>query len=120
MALMKMPCAVGTGGGGDYSILEKYTNYYQSGDYGASHLLSDLAGKKVLCLIYSSSSGTYLNNTFFDGATTNDGSTITKLDNFHPTSDYNVAGTIYQIDVKTNACTVSQTNSGYCMVLDAS
>jgi hypothetical protein len=110
-------CSTSSGGGGvsNYSILADYST---PAAYGKTHLLSDMAGKKVIVYLFGGSSGSSTSPTIYDGATTNDGSAITKLGNLRSATGFYDFGTFYQVDVKTNACTISHaTQNHYCKVI---
>lgn len=100
------------GGSGDFSIIVDDSAY--PGGYATSHTITGQAGKKVIAFLYASSSNN-TSKTYYDGATTSDGSTITKLCNQLAT-DARAFGTFYQIDVATNSCIVSHTNTCYALV----
>lgn len=102
----------GTVGGGinGYEVLAS-----EVPNSSTTHTLSNMKDKKVIFLLYSWAGGMKAYD-YFDGATTSDGSTITKLSNFTSANAY-AYGTIYQIDVKTNSCVVSQTNAGTSQVI---
>ena len=102
------------GGNGDFSIILDHSS--STGGYGTSHTITGKAGKKLLAFIYSASSNVTLYTTY-DGATTNDGSTITKLCNEFP-YDARGYGTFYQVDVATNSCTISHTTPCFALVFE--
>ena len=102
----------GGGSGGNYSVILDHSS--TSAGYGTSHTITGQAGKKVLAFIYSASSNVS-SYTFYDGAVTNDGSTITKLCNEFP-YDARGYGTFYQVDVATNSCTISHSAASFALV----
>ena len=99
--------------GEGYTLLAQYT---QSTEFVKQHTLSNMMGDTVLVLIFATS-GTSQTYTILDGATTSDGSSITKIGNFM-NRNATVAGTYYQVNVKTNSCVISHsTNSSYMNVI---
>lgn len=101
----------GGGGGSNFDVI---LDDSASDKYATSHTITGQAGKKVIAFLYASGSNVTAYNTY-DGAATNDGSTITKLCNEHA---YNARGygTFYQIDVATNSCTISHSTQNFALV----
>ena len=79
------------------------------------HTITNLSGKKVIAMLFTIGSSAQ-SNTLFNGAAVSDGSTITNIGNLLDRSA-NATATFYQIDVKTNSCTVSHSSSSYMQVL---
>ena len=82
-----------------------------------THTLSNMSGKTLLVLIFSWQSSSNMSNTRYDGATVN-GGTITKLTNLL-SGNARVAGTFYVLDVTSDTCDITTSNSGYMKVFEA-
>lgn len=81
-----------------------------------NHTLTGLAGKKLLMLLFQFSTQTTLAYNRLDGATCDDGSTITKVCNLL-TSNANATGTFYEVEVATNTCKITTQNNSRLVAL---
>lgn len=101
------------GGGGSingYSVVSQQTSSSRT------MTISNKSGKKLLALLftYSSSAVPYAR---YDNATIT-GGTLTKLTNLTVSNNY-AAGTLFEVDVTSDTCTISHTAPFVNMVLEA-